>query len=141
VTCGHSHSLALDDKGQAYTWGNGNYGKLGHKVRMYVCGGGGGANVRVVGGGGAVTLTLCGSWVVTAIAVEGVEGLRHGHVWGRDLSPHVCRSCAPVCCALYCDPLCAVYFMCCDVCWKVMCYAVCCPVCVSTPPRRFSRMR
>lgn len=32
VSCGHSHTLALDDKGGAYTWGNGNYGKLGHKV-------------------------------------------------------------------------------------------------------------
>lgn len=36
VTCGHTHSLALDDKGAAYTWGNGNYGKLGHKVRVWV---------------------------------------------------------------------------------------------------------
>lgn len=34
VTCGQSHSIALDDKGQAYTWGNGNYGKLGHKVSV-----------------------------------------------------------------------------------------------------------
>lgn len=34
VTCGHTHSLALDDKGAAYTWGNGNYGKLGHKVQQ-----------------------------------------------------------------------------------------------------------
>lgn len=33
VVCGHSHSLALADNGTAYTWGNGNYGKLGHKVR------------------------------------------------------------------------------------------------------------
>jgi hypothetical protein len=42
VTCGHSHSIALDDKGQAYTWGNGNYGKLGHKVGVSLSAGGGG---------------------------------------------------------------------------------------------------
>jgi RCC1 and BTB domain-containing protein len=34
VVCGHSHSLALAEGGAAYTWGNGNYGKLGHKVRQ-----------------------------------------------------------------------------------------------------------
>jgi len=32
VACGHTHTIALDDKGAAFTWGNGNYGKLGHKV-------------------------------------------------------------------------------------------------------------
>lgn len=34
VVCGHSHSLALAEGGGAYTWGNGNYGKLGHKVQQ-----------------------------------------------------------------------------------------------------------
>ncbi|KAF6255653.1 RCC1/BLIP-II [Scenedesmus sp. NREL 46B-D3] len=34
VVCGHSHSLALAEGGAAYTWGNGNYGKLGHKVQQ-----------------------------------------------------------------------------------------------------------
>ena len=32
IACGHNHTIALDDKGAAFTWGNGNYGKLGHKV-------------------------------------------------------------------------------------------------------------
>lgn len=30
VTCGWSHSVALTAKGQVYTWGNGDHGKLGH---------------------------------------------------------------------------------------------------------------
>eukprot|EP00878_Enallax_costatus_P035305 GHUV01039327.1.p1 GENE.GHUV01039327.1~~GHUV01039327.1.p1 ORF type:complete len:342 (+),score=105.15 GHUV01039327.1:364-1389(+) len=34
IACGHSHTIALDDKGTAFTWGNGNYGKLGHKVQQ-----------------------------------------------------------------------------------------------------------
>lgn len=34
VAAGHSHTIALDDKGGAYTWGNGNYCKLGHKVQQ-----------------------------------------------------------------------------------------------------------
>lgn len=29
VTCGNSHSLALDEKGQVYSWGDGQYGQLG----------------------------------------------------------------------------------------------------------------
>jgi alpha-tubulin suppressor-like RCC1 family protein len=32
LACGHNHTIAIDDKGHAFTWGNGNYGKLGHKV-------------------------------------------------------------------------------------------------------------
>ncbi|KAK9917811.1 hypothetical protein WJX75_008519 [Coccomyxa subellipsoidea] len=31
VACGHNHTLALDDAAAAYTWGNGGYGRLGHK--------------------------------------------------------------------------------------------------------------
>eukprot|EP00775_Hariotina_reticulata_P006166 gene6166-6404_t len=34
VACGHTHTIALDDKGAAFTWGNGNYGKLGHKCSI-----------------------------------------------------------------------------------------------------------
>eukprot|EP00879_Flechtneria_rotunda_P014497 GHRR01015149.1.p1 GENE.GHRR01015149.1~~GHRR01015149.1.p1 ORF type:complete len:445 (+),score=126.49 GHRR01015149.1:103-1437(+) len=34
VACGHTHTITLDDTGAAYTWGNGNYGKLGHKVQQ-----------------------------------------------------------------------------------------------------------
>mmetsp|Transcript_29055 Transcript_29055/g.41088 ORF Transcript_29055/g.41088 Transcript_29055/m.41088 type:complete len:593 (-) Transcript_29055:1722-3500(-) len=30
ITCGWSHSVALTSKGQVYTWGNGDHGKLGH---------------------------------------------------------------------------------------------------------------
>ncbi|KAF8054874.1 rcc2 [Scenedesmus sp. PABB004] len=33
IACGHTHTLALDDKGGAWTWGKGDYGKLGHKVQ------------------------------------------------------------------------------------------------------------
>ncbi|KAK9835229.1 hypothetical protein WJX81_007521 [Elliptochloris bilobata] len=32
--CGANHSLALDDKGAAFTWGNGGYGRLGHSVQQ-----------------------------------------------------------------------------------------------------------
>lgn len=31
IACGHNHTLALDDANAAYTWGNGGYGRLGHK--------------------------------------------------------------------------------------------------------------
>lgn len=34
ITCGQQHSLAIDDAGAAYTWGNGGYGRLGHKVQQ-----------------------------------------------------------------------------------------------------------
>jgi RCC1 and BTB domain-containing protein len=30
VTCGWSHTAALDENGQVYTFGNGDHGKLGH---------------------------------------------------------------------------------------------------------------
>jgi RCC1 and BTB domain-containing protein len=30
ITCGWSHSVALDVKGRVYTWGNSDHGKLGH---------------------------------------------------------------------------------------------------------------
>jgi len=30
ITCGWSHSVALSQKGQVFTWGNGDHGKLGH---------------------------------------------------------------------------------------------------------------
>jgi RCC1 and BTB domain-containing protein len=30
ITCGWSHSVALDAKGRVYTWGNSDHGKLGH---------------------------------------------------------------------------------------------------------------
>ncbi|KAK9864895.1 hypothetical protein WJX84_004668 [Apatococcus fuscideae] len=34
IACGHNHTLALDDKGAAFTWGNGGYGRLGHQVQQ-----------------------------------------------------------------------------------------------------------
>lgn len=30
ITCGWSHTVALTDSGDVYTWGNGDHGKLGH---------------------------------------------------------------------------------------------------------------
>jgi alpha-tubulin suppressor-like RCC1 family protein len=30
VACGFQHSLALTDKGEVFTWGEGKYGALGH---------------------------------------------------------------------------------------------------------------
>lgn len=30
IACGSSHSAAVTDAGQLYTWGQGNYGRLGH---------------------------------------------------------------------------------------------------------------
>ena len=32
VAVGHNHCLAVDESGSCYTWGNGGYGRLGHKV-------------------------------------------------------------------------------------------------------------
>lgn len=32
IAAGHNHCLAYDDQGSAYSWGNGGYGRLGHKV-------------------------------------------------------------------------------------------------------------
>lgn len=34
VACGHNHTVALDDQGGAYSWGNGGYGRLGHEVQQ-----------------------------------------------------------------------------------------------------------
>ncbi|KAK9806651.1 hypothetical protein WJX73_004262 [Symbiochloris irregularis] len=34
VACGHNHTVALDDKGGVYSWGNGGYGRLGHEVQQ-----------------------------------------------------------------------------------------------------------
>lgn len=34
VACGQNHTIAIDNQGAAWTWGNGNYGKLGHKVQQ-----------------------------------------------------------------------------------------------------------
>ncbi|CAI9281604.1 unnamed protein product [Lactuca saligna] len=31
VACGSNHTVALDSKGYVYTWGNGGYGRLGHR--------------------------------------------------------------------------------------------------------------
>ena len=31
VACGHNHVVAVDAAGKVYTWGNGGYGRLGHK--------------------------------------------------------------------------------------------------------------
>jgi alpha-tubulin suppressor-like RCC1 family protein len=33
IASGGTHALAVSDAGLAFTWGNGNYGKLGHKVQ------------------------------------------------------------------------------------------------------------
>jgi len=33
VAAGHQHAIAVDDAGSAYTWGNGGYGRLGHRVQ------------------------------------------------------------------------------------------------------------
>ncbi len=33
MACGVNHAIAYDDAGCAYTWGNGGYGRLGHRVR------------------------------------------------------------------------------------------------------------
>ena len=30
ITCGWSHTVALVEEGQVFTWGNGDHGKLGH---------------------------------------------------------------------------------------------------------------
>lgn len=33
VAAGQQHCLAYDNEGSCYSWGNGGYGRLGHKVR------------------------------------------------------------------------------------------------------------
>ena len=53
ITCGQNHSIATDMDGCAYTWGNGGYGRLGHKVQ-----------VRAPGAtGGMCREGVCGLWV------------------------------------------------------------------------------
>lgn len=34
VRCGHNHTVCFDDAGKIWTWGNGGYGRLGHKVQQ-----------------------------------------------------------------------------------------------------------
>lgn len=34
IASGGTHALAVSDQGAAFTWGNGNYGKLGHRVQQ-----------------------------------------------------------------------------------------------------------
>lgn len=34
ITCGQQHSIAVDNEGGAWSWGNGGYGRLGHKVQQ-----------------------------------------------------------------------------------------------------------
>ncbi|KXZ45514.1 hypothetical protein GPECTOR_53g100 [Gonium pectorale] len=34
IAAGHQHCLAIDDQGSCYSWGNGGYGRLGHKVQQ-----------------------------------------------------------------------------------------------------------
>ncbi|KAI8472900.1 MAG: regulator of chromosome condensation 1/beta-lactamase-inhibitor protein II [Monoraphidium minutum] len=34
IASGGTHAVAVSDQGAAFTWGNGNYGKLGHKVQQ-----------------------------------------------------------------------------------------------------------
>lgn len=34
VASGGTHAIAVSDAGAAFTWGNGNYGKLGHRVQQ-----------------------------------------------------------------------------------------------------------
>jgi hypothetical protein len=31
IACGHNHCVAVDAAGKVWTWGNGGYGRLGHK--------------------------------------------------------------------------------------------------------------
>eukprot|EP00798_Chlamydomonas_sp_ICE-L_P030066 gene30066-35035_t len=33
IACGTNHSVAVDSEGSCYTWGCGNYGRLGHRVQ------------------------------------------------------------------------------------------------------------
>ncbi len=38
ISCGSSHSAAISAEGDLYTWGRGNYGRLGHgKLLSYIC--------------------------------------------------------------------------------------------------------
>ncbi|KAG2451142.1 hypothetical protein HYH02_004409 [Chlamydomonas schloesseri] len=34
IAAGHNHCLAYDDQGGCYSWGNGGYGRLGHKIQQ-----------------------------------------------------------------------------------------------------------
>lgn len=34
VACGVNHTVCVSDEGYCYTWGSGNYGRLGHKVQQ-----------------------------------------------------------------------------------------------------------
>lgn len=34
VACGVNHTVCVTDEGCCYTWGSGNYGRLGHKVQQ-----------------------------------------------------------------------------------------------------------
>ena len=37
VACGNSYSAAITDKGQLYTWGSGENGRLGHgKLKLLI---------------------------------------------------------------------------------------------------------
>ncbi|KAF0719156.1 Aste57867_1246 [Aphanomyces stellatus] len=36
ITCGWSHTVALTNNGEVYTWGNGDHGKLGHNDQLKV---------------------------------------------------------------------------------------------------------
>ncbi|KDO32822.1 hypothetical protein SPRG_02515 [Saprolegnia parasitica CBS 223.65] len=36
ITCGWSHTVALTENGEVYTWGNGDHGKLGHNDQVKV---------------------------------------------------------------------------------------------------------
>lgn len=37
VACGVNHTVCVTDEGYCYTWGSGNYGRLGHKVQQVTC--------------------------------------------------------------------------------------------------------
>ena len=36
IACGSTHSAAVTSEGELYTWGRGNYGRLGHGKKMYL---------------------------------------------------------------------------------------------------------
>ena len=33
IACGATHTIAVDENGGVWTWGNGDYGRLGHNVQ------------------------------------------------------------------------------------------------------------